>query len=597
MIDFIKKSKVGVFIRALKSEPLSLIYKNVITYIKGKSKVNNKEIAYQKLIDKEAHRSEQWVAKKHQNSPLISIVVPVFNTNHDLLRQCIESVIQQTYQNWELCLYDDGSDETKTLEVLKTYENQDRITIHHGARNCGITEATNQAIKITQGKYVAFLDHDDLLRLDALDCMVNHINLDNEPDVLYSDEDKLDMQNNRSNPHFKTDWNYDLLLAQNYINHLVLVKKEIGSQVGWLTNGTDGVQDHDFLLKCAAITSDFFHVKEVLYHWRMTEGSTAKNSNVKGDLFDRAKAMLERHGRTMGEAFKVEKGLKPLTYAVRREFNLMPLVDIVIPIKDNLELTRNCVNSILNKTDYKNYKITIINNGCEEMQTLRWLEELSDKRIEIIDYNRSFNYSAIVNHGVSQSDSDYVLLLNYATRVINSEWVTSMVEQIVRKEIGAVGAKLLYSDNTIQHAGIVLGVGGVGEHSHEFLDDNAGGYFSRPHLIHEISACSSDCLLIEKSIFNQVNGFEETNLPNSFSDIDFCLKVIQSGYKIIYQPLARLYIEEINSDQSLLGKEKQTGVSKEKAFMDKKWGHLLQDDPNYSPFLSKNRPDFSLVQF
>ncbi|MBI4650254.1 glycosyltransferase [Candidatus Desantisbacteria bacterium] len=396
--------------------------------------------------------------------PKISIITPVYNVEPKCLNKCINSVIAQYYQNWELCLYDDASTNCSTIKCLEKWQNKDeRIKIKFGEKNLNISGASNEAIKIATGEFFGLLDNDDELTPDALYEIVNALNKDNSIDFIYSDEDKLEMNGTLSGPYFKSNFNLDLFLSNNYICHFSVIRKTIGNKAGWFRTGYEGSQDYDLFLRIIDHTRNIYHIPKVLYHWRRIPGSTASmyynksNANIAS-----IKALTDyiKRNNIKGE---VVNGIWPGTFRIKRTIISESLVSIIIPFNDKVELLRRCVNSILKKTDYRNFEIILISNNSEKKETFSFVEKLiqQNNNIKYFEYNIPFNFSKINNWAVEQAKGEYILLLNNDIEVISREWLNSMVEHIQREEVGAVGACLLFPDNTIQHAGIILGAGGI----------------------------------------------------------------------------------------------------------------------------------------
>jgi glycosyltransferase involved in cell wall biosynthesis len=535
--------------------------------------------------------------------PLISIVMSAYNTKKPYLELCIDSVQKQVYTNWELCIADDASDSAYVKQVLSEYSQKDaRIKVIERKYNGHISASTNSALSIAKGEFVAFLDHDDELSPFALYYVVKEIN--NNPDLklIYSDEDKIDAFGNRSSPHFKSDWNPDLLLSQNYINHLTVIKTSLVVKVGCLREGFEGAQDHDLLLRCSSLLSNnqIIRIPRVLYHWRQLESSTSENPE--------SKPYTQIAGtRALKDYFRAENikdvevkaaGILPNTYRVYWPLpQELPLVSIIIPTRDRKDLIQTVVDSILANTDYKNYEILIIDNQSTEKDALEYFDYLLDtySNVRVIKYDHPFNYSAITNYAVDCANGEIVGLVNNDIEVMSSYWLSEMVSHAIRPEIGCVGAKLYYSNDTIQHGGVILGLGGVAGHSHKHLQRDNPGYYGRLILVQDLSAVTAACLLVKKSIFKEVGGFDEDNLRVAFNDVDFCLKVLSKGYRNLWTPYAELYHHESLSR----GYEDSPGKIKrfeyEIQFMQEKWGDVLEKDKYYNPNLTTSREDFSIA--
>jgi len=528
--------------------------------------------------------------------PLISIVVPTYNTDVDLLDELVESVLAQTYENWQLCFHDDRSPSEETIEKLEEISKSDkRIKVSFGQKNQNISGATNDAIKNADGEYIAFLDHDDTITPNALASYVNKLNENPKIDFFYSDEDKINQDGSFCEPYFKQDFSPDLLRSNNYICHFVMVSKALGDKVGWLRLGFEGAQDHDFVFRATEQANEIYHHPEVLYHWRKVEGSTALSHGEKGYAKRVGLKSVKEHLKRIGANATASNGLWPGSYKINYHIDESKKITIIIPFKDDIETLKVCINSIISKTEYDNYELLLISNNSKEEKTIKYLDKISDQFdfIRYVEYNVPFNYSKINNYGVSLSDADYILLLNNDTEVINHGWLNEMAMHIQRDEVGAIGAKLLYPDGTIQHAGVSLGIGGVAGHAMKGLPGHQHHYFM-DSIVRNISACTAACLLVKKSVFNEVGGLNETDLKVAFNDIDFCLKVGKAGYDVLYTPFAELKHYESKSRGHEDTKEKIKRFESETDYMKKSWKEVLENDPYYNPNLSRKREDYSL---
>lgn len=533
--------------------------------------------------------------------PTVSVVMPVYNTAENLLRQAIESVLAQGYPYWELCIADDASTEPHVRTVLEEYKQRDsRIKVVFRKENGHISAASNSALALATGEYVALLDHDDELARHALHLVVEAINQNPSAQILYSDEDKIDEQGSRTDPHFKPDWNPDLFFSQNYISHLGIYRRELLQRTGGFRIGVEGSQDQDLLLRCLPHVSpaEIVHIPKVLYHWRIVEGSTARACGEKSYTTEAGIKVLQDFFGTHGKGeVKVENGLVPNTYRVRYPIpQPEPLISLLIPTRDKRELLEPCIRSILDKTTYRNYEIIILDNESTDPATLEFFERIQaeDRRVRVLAYHQPFNYSAINNYGVQQARGELIGMVNNDIEVISPEWLTEMASHALRPEIGCVGAKLYYEDETIQHAGVIVGLGGVAGHSHKYFPRESSGYFHRLKVIQNLSAVTAACLVVRKSVYEQVGGFEEDGLRVAFNDVDFCLKVCKAGYRNLWTPYAELFHYESKSRGEEDTPEKVKRFNKEIEFVKTKWGELLRRDPCYSPNLTLAREDFSL---
>lgn len=579
---------------------LNRIYKRL--FIESRDRVTYQE--WIEAVEKPSLPAAEEVANfiaNVGNAPCISIVMPVYNTPETYLRACIDSVLAQSYPNWELCIADDNSSKVHVRKVLEEYQQKDtRIRVVYREQNGHISRASNSALEIATGEYVALLDHDDTLPEHALYFMAQAIHENPDAHILYSDEDKLDAKGKRFDPHFKSDWNPDLFYSQNYVSHLGVYRCDLLKRIGGFRAGVEGSQDQDLLLRCLPhVTKDqIIHIPRVLYHWRTVEGSTALASGEKSYTTEAGIKSLKDYFTAHGpQGIEVEPGLVPNTYRVIWPLpEPAPLVSLLIPTRDRKTITEVAVRSILEKTTYQNYEIIILDNGSVEKETLAWFDAIQqeDTRVKVIRYDHPFNYSAINNFGVRHAQGSLIGLINNDVEVISPEWLTEMVRHANRKEIGCVGAKLYYSNDTLQHGGVILGIGGVANHSHKHSKRNSPGYFARLIVSQNFSAVTAACLLVRREVYEQVGGLDEENLKIAFNDVDFCLKVREAGYRNLWTPYAELYHHESISRGNEDTPEKQARFRKEVEFMQSKWGDALKLDPYYSPNLTKEREDFSI---
>ena len=532
-------------------------------------------------------------------TPLISIITPVYNTEVRYLKEMIESVLVQTYSNWELCIADDASTETETLKTLQYYEKRYKnIKITYREKNGHISQASNSALSLAKGEYVAFLDHDDTLAPNALYEMVKKLNENPKLKLIYSDEDKIDENAKRYNPHFKSGWNPDMFFSQNYICHLVFLKKDVVDTIGGFRIGYEGSQDYDLLLRSLHVVKDdeIDRVEKVLYHWRAIEGSTAYGSNEKAYAHEAGLKALQDYFLDTDKQIIVEDGLLPNTYKVNYPIpSLPPFVSLLIPTRDGYEILSKCIESIREKTLYPNYEIIVLDNQTTCPQTLAYFEKIKcHENVTILKYDKEFNYSAINNFGVRHAKGKIIGLINNDVEVINKGWLTEMVSHAIREDIGAVGAMLYYDNETIQHAGVVLGIGGVAGHSHKYFPRDADGYFSRLKIIQNYSAVTGACLLVRKSLYEEVNGLDEKNLKVAFNDVDFCLKLLEKGYRNLWTPYVELYHHESVSRGQEDNQDKIKRFNKEVAYMQKRWFTTLKTDRYYNRNLKKIHENFGV---
>ncbi|WP_116473691.1 glycosyltransferase [Zobellella maritima] len=552
-------------------------------------------------IDKDARDSISSRINMMQEPPLISVVMPTYNPKPQWLKDAIESVQKQLYPHWELCIADDASTDPEVRSLLEKFALDDvRIKVVFRNENGHISAASNSALELATGDWIALMDHDDLLPEHALYYVADTIIRNPDAGVIYSDEDKVDEAGNRFSPHFKSDWNPELFFSQNYVSHLGVYKHTILKNIGGFRTGLEGSQDYDLLLRCLPYLNDeqIIHIPRVLYHWRVAEGSTALCSGEKSYTTEAGIKALRDYFVSQSKTVTVESGVVPNTYRVNYSVPYPePLVSLIIPTRDCRDITETCVRSILTKSSYVNFEILILDNGSVESDTLDFFESIQkeDARVKVIRYDYPFNYSAINNFGVKHSKGEIIGLVNNDIEVISPEWLSEMVSHAIRPEIGCVGAKLYYSNDTLQHAGVILGVGGVAGHSHKYYEKSEVGYFSRLLLSQAVSAVTAACLLVRREVFEQVGGLDEVNLKVAFNDVDFCLKVREAGYRNVWATYAELYHHESISRGAEDTPEKIKRFNFETQFMKNKWGALLKNDPYYNPNLTIDHEDFSLA--
>ena len=535
-----------------------------------------------------------------EKQPLISLLMPTYNTDTRWLSAAINSVREQVYPNWQLCIVDDASTDPSVRDLLEQVSSEDkRIKVGFHEQNQHIAATTNTALAMADGEFVGFLDHDDMLPKHALFAMAQAINDNPEVAILYSDEDKIDEENNRQSPYFKPGFNQDLLYSYNYFCHLTILRKDLMTTLGGLRTDVNGSQDFDLVLRAVANAgrNKVVHVPHVLYHWRMIAGSTAMHEGEKDYTSDAGMRALKDHLESTGQSdVEVLAGPQQSTYRLCRPLpQPAPLVSLIIPTRNGLAYLKACVDSILQKTTYPNYEILIVDNQSDDPATLEWMSEAGrDERIRVIRYDAPFNYSAINNYAVTQAKGDLIGLINNDIEVITPDWLSEMVSNVVREEVGCVGAKLLYDDGTLQHAGVVLGLGGVAGHAFKGFGREAPGYFYRAQLQQSYSAVTAACLLVRKSVFLEVGGLDEVDLRVAFNDVDFCLKVRAAGYDNVWTPWAELYHHESKSRGLEDTPEKIKRFQGEVAAMKLRWGRQLRHDPAYSQNLTLMAENFAI---
>lgn len=535
---------------------------------------------------------------KFAKEPLISIVVPLYKTKEAYLKDLVDSVKRQTYGKWELCLSDGSGADSPLQGLLKKMSLEDsRIRVICNGKQLRISENTNAAIQAAKGDFIAFADHDDLLAEHALFECVKRLNEDPEVDFLYTDEDKVSMDGKKFfQPHFKSDYNPDLLCSMNYFCHLVVVKRSLQQEVGLLDPEFDGAQDYDFVLRCTEKSRKIAHIPKVLYHWRAHEDSTAENPESKQYAFTAGMRAIQAHYDRMGIRAVARQGEYPGLYISDYEISGEPLVSIMIPNKDHIADLKKCIDAIEEKSDYRNYEYVIIENNSTEAETFAYYEKLTaeNPKAHVVCYQGEFNYSDINNFGVSHAKGDYYWFLNNDTQIIGADCLRQLLGYCTREDVGAVGARLYYEDNTIQHAGVILGFGGIAGHA--FIGSRRGenGYFSRIICAQDLSAVTAACMMVKAEVFQAVGGFTK-ELRVAFNDIDLCMKIREYGKRIVYNPYAQLYHFESKSRGAEDTQEKVERFNGEIALFMQRWAkQVTQGDPYYNPNLSLDKADFSL---
>ncbi len=578
-----------------------------IVYLDNKSGGSNADPAIQTYHDWVTRKlNPDTLALEHQAitarlkaQPKISIVMPVYDPPVNFLKEAIESVINQSYKNWELCIADDCSPNPQIAKILNGYAIKDsRIKVVIREENGHISASSNSALALATGDYILFMDHDDLLTANCCIEVVNYIdqNPDNN-DIIYSDEDKIDDTNTLSVPHFKPDWSPDNLLSRNYFGHVVVMRKELVDSVGGFRLGFEGSQDYDIILRTTELTSKIGHIPKVLYHWRIHDKSAAQGEDVKPYAYIAAKKALEEaleRRNTPGE-IQYLSGLRG--YRVIYDVIKHGKVSVIIPTKDQVKLLKNTIDSIIQKTSYTDYEIILLNNNSNTQEFFDFRDEYTKKYptlFRCIEANFPFNFSKLMNIGVAESTGEYMLLLNNDVEVIAPDWMTTMVSFAQHKDIGIVGAKLLYPDDTIQHAGVLIGLGGVAGHAftHAYKDDP--GYFNYIQSVNNYAAVTAACMMCRKDVFLEVNGMEES-FEVEYNDVDFCLKVLDKGYYNVYVPEVVLY----HFESATRGHPHQNSASyarhvREIALFKEKWQKYIDHDPYYNPNLNRGVHDFSM---
>ena len=534
---------------------------------------------------------------KFSYSPLISVAVPAFRTPEVFLRQMIDSLLAQTYSNWELCIANGSPEDKKMQAVLDEYANKDsRIRVKILDHNLGIAGNTNAALEMIQGEYAGILDHDDLLAPNTLYEIARYLENNPDADGVYTDEDKVTTElDEHFQPHLKPDFNLDLLRSNNYICHFFVVRQSIIRKVGGFRQEFDGAQDHDFIFRCVEEAGKIGHVPEILYHWRTHKASTADNPASKMYAFEAGRRAIEAHLERTGQKGIVthtpDLGFFRVQYPVQGN----PMVTIIIPNKDEKESLEACLRSIREKTAYENYEILIIENNSVSEEIFAYYKEIEkDPKIRVLRWEKEFNYAAINNFGVTHAKGDSLLFLNNDVTVITPDWIEEKLGMCQREEVGAVGVKLLYPDNTIQHAGCVIGIGGIAGHMFVDMPANRTGYLHKASIIQDMSAVTAACMMMKRTAFEEAGGFTE-KLAVAFNDVDLCLKVRKSGRLIVYDPYVQLYHMESKTRGAEDSEAKVRRFQEEIEYMREHWIDILKNgDPYYNKNLSLTKWNYSL---
>ena len=534
---------------------------------------------------------------KFNYAPLISIAVPAYQTPVEFLKQMIESLISQTYTGWELCIANASPDNEEMQRVLADYSAKDvRVRFCSLKENLGIAENTNRAFAMAKGEFMGLLDHDDLLAPNALYEIVNTLQDHPQADALYTDEDKVTTDlDEHFQPHLKPDFNLDLLRSNNYICHFFVVRKSIVEKAGGFRKEFDGAQDYDFIFRCTENAREVLHVPEILYHWRTHKASTADNPASKMYAFEAGKRAIEAHLERTGTKGTVSHTQDLGFYRVKYPVQGEPLVSVIIPNKDEKETLQTCLESLKKNTSYQNFEIIIIENNSTTGEIFKYYKELSrDQQIHLLRWGKEFNYSAINNFGVAHARGEYLLFLNNDVKSIEPDWMEEMLGVCQRPEVGGVGAKLIYPDNTIQHAGCVIGMGGIAGHMFVDMPADRTGYLHKASLLQDMSAVTAACLMMKKEVFEQAGGFTE-ELAVAFNDVDLCLKVRKNNHLIVYDPYAKLYHMESKTRGAEDSKEKVRRFQTEIEYMRCHWMDILKNgDPYYNKNLSLTKWNYSL---
>ena len=545
------------------------------------------------LTDKERQDQKK---RKWKQPVKISVLVPAYRTPESYLRQMIESVQAQTYENWELCIADGSGKEESLEKIVSQYAAKDsRIRYQLLDKNEGISGNTNAAIRMASGEYLAFFDHDDLLAEDAL-YEAAGASEEQKAELIYTDEDKVRADlSEYFQPHFKPDYNPDLLCANNYICHLVVVKKELADRVGGLRKEFDGAQDHDFLLRITERTDRIVHIPKVLYHWRIHKASTADNPASKLYAYQAGQKAISEHLKRLGLEAEVSQTKDFGFYRVSYPVQGTPLVSIVILNKDEKDTLKACLESIKEKTTYPSYEIVIVENNSQTSEIFEYYKEIDGKDgIRVVTWKEPFNYSKINNFGFQYAKGDYVICLNNDITVITPSWIEEMLGYCQRPGTGIVGVRLYFPDDTIQHAGIIVGMGGCAGSLFVGMNRKRTGYMHKAALVQDLSAVTAACMMVKREAFEAAGGFEES-LAVAFNDVDFCLKVRRAGYLVVYNPYAELYHYESKTRGLEDSPEKQRRFQSEIEYMRCHWLDILKrGDPYYNRNFSLKDCNYSI---
>lgn len=527
---------------------------------------------------------------KFSYAPKFSVVVPLYHTPAKFLKDLVRSMMYQSYANWELCLVNASPEDVHLTSLLENWAMRDkRIRVIRLEKNLGIAQNTNAGIAASTGEFIAFLDHDDFLEPDALFCYADALNKDKTIDVFYSDEDKTDeYAAHYFYPHFKSDFNIDLLHANNYMCHFLAVRKSLVDTVGGLNEKFDGAQDYDFVLRLTENTKKIYHCPRILYHWRCSNQSTAASQGNKMYAIHAGKAALNAHYKRLGWNARAQEGAVDGWYQTKFTLKEEPLVSILIPNKDHTDDLDVCLNSFFERADYQNYEFIIIENNSVLPETFAYYEKIEKEHdnVKVVYWEAGFNYSAINNFGFKFAKGDYIMLLNNDVELITPDIFQSMLGFCMRPEVGIVGAKLLYNDHTVQHAGVLVGAGGLADHVFKGIHEDDPGYMGRAISSQDVSAVTAACLLVKRSVYEEVGGLED-EFQVAFNDVDFCLKVRKAGYLIVYDADVKLFHYESKSRGMEDTTERFIRFGNEMMLLNSKWDILSTFvDPYYNPNLS-----------
>ena len=585
LIYLIKKSLYFAWHRHHFLIPPSAMKKYIKSFIKilrrggTSSNLIDNQKCYQEWLEKNNNHIE---IKKFSYNPLLSVIIPVYNVKREYLVECIESILKQSYSNFEIILIDDNSSNIETLNTLKEYENNSKIKIKYRKTNGMISVASNDGIKLAKGEFLVLVDNDDKLDQNAFYYLVEALNKDKTLDFIYTDEDKMDIHGKYFEPHFKPDYSPDTLMGMNYICHLSCLRTSLVREIGGFRKEYDGSQDYDLFLRILDKTKKIYHVPRILYHWRETPSSTSLALGNKSYAYIAGKKALEDTLKRRNIKGEVLDNPTSSTYLVKYKHD-NPKVSIIIPMKDKVNLTKVCIDSLYNKNTYQNFEIIIVDNNSTEEETLNYFNALKKEHdnVKILTIKEEFNYSRLNNLAIKEATGDYILLLNNDTEVLDKDFLDYMVGYASRDHVGCVGLKLLYKDLKVQHAGVVLGYGGVAGHIFVTASNKDIGIFNRLSMPYDYSAVTAACLLVKKSKYLEVDGFDE-NLKVALNDVDFNLKMLKKGYYNVCLNNISLLHYESKSRGYEVTKEQIERFQKEQDYMKKKWGKELENDKYFS---------------
>ncbi len=581
----------------LKEHPalFEMARKPIVAFRKIRHKLNRLVGGFTVRYKISGRRRKKEAATVFGKNIRFSVVVPLYNTPIKFLKQMIDSVVNQTYQNWQLCLADGSDCEHGYVGKYVKSINDARICYKKLDENRGIADNTNECIAMADGDYIALFDHDDLLHPSALFEMAKAI--EDGADFVYTDEVTfVGKPSNITIYNFKPDFSPDTLRSYNYICHFTAFSKELLNAVGGFNREYDGSQDYDIILRLTEKAKNISHIPKALYFWRSHKASVASDVSAKPYVIDSAKRALDAHLKRLGLSGEVEDAIVPTTYKIQYDIDGEPLISIIIPNKDHTDDLEKCLSSVYQKSTYNNFEVIVVENNSTEQETFEYYKFAKEKynNLKVITWESGFNYSAINNFAAEQSKGEYVLLLNNDIEVITPDWIEQMLMFAQRKDVGAVGAKLYYDDDTIQHAGVIVGLGGVAGHSHKYFARENPGYMARAVIAQNLSACTAACLLIRKDVYNEVGGLDE-GYAVAFNDIDFCMKIRKAGYLIVFTPFAEFYHYESKSRGDEDTPEKRARFNSEIFRFQERWGtELKKGDPYYNPNMSLDSEDFSL---